>query len=290
MKKKIFIECNNYHDEVLYGLIRAFGSQGDYVLINSGLNSSDLIEDLYSDYNIIETSKVFSIIKLFFCNRGGEVFFNTLETPKAILLFFVCLLFRYRIDLVSHNFDAFVRQGIVSRKKRIFRGLFGDLILSKSRKIYVLSESVIKWSSSCENVHQDLIKKIELLKCTGLRDFRSSNVTSNERYRVVIGSVDYSKRNYDRILAHLKMYDGKVYVLGNINLLDGLDFLERVRKLGLEERFKFFDYRVSYCEMIDAILMSEGVLMSTNKTEYGSVKVSASEVFATALNVDCIEV
>ncbi|MEQ5874341.1 hypothetical protein [Pseudoalteromonas sp. MEBiC 03485] len=297
MSNNIFFELNSYHDEVLYGLVGELGGEGDCVIVNPNLTQSDLIEDLKSTYDVRLSKSFLHVLSILIKNRRSSknAIFNTLETPKALFYYVCCFFLGYNLSFVSHNFDTFLDfGGTVKLKKKIFRNIFGNFIIKSSYKIYVLSPGVKAWLLNDEYISRGcLVGKLELLSCKNLLNFIADGLDferKEQNYYVVVGSVDYSKRNYESIIDFVKGKSVKVRILGDINRLNGIEFIEEVRALGIEDKFVFHDGRLSYKDMLTQAFYSKGILMSTNRGEYGKVKVSASEVFSLGLNIECVEV
>ncbi|QYJ79929.1 hypothetical protein [Shewanella acanthi] len=275
----LFIEENKYHGDILecgYHFLYDKDTS-NYIFSNAPINIKVELVNQFSFFKLF--------IKMLLLRIKGQehIYFNTIEKPKSAFLFLFSLILGYKVSCTCHNFDAFYDFGnFVKLKKRLYRFFFGKLILNNA-KVYVLTSDVLSYVTS--NISNGYSCDISLLNLSAMNENEFILPSINDNYSVVLGGIDYDRRDYDKLLDYIGSNpDVVVYILGNATTIDGPHFKKRIGKLGLLKNFVFFDYFIAQPEFIGYVSQAEYIIDISSGSAYGKYKSSSTSIIGTALN------
>jgi hypothetical protein len=279
----IFIEENGYHADILNcGFYTHMSTEDNNYIFTRKQNFIDNEENIEFSFFVV----IAYLIRL---KIGGQnmIYFNTIEKPQSAMLFFFAKLLGFDVICVVHNFDAFVDFGNnVKFKKKLFRFVFGRTIICNS-KVYVLTKDVFNY------VNQNCFVKnnvaCSILNLDWLRIGLNNDLQGS--YKVVLGAVDFSRRNYSALIDYVRCNPNeKILVLGNVNSLDGPVFHDNVHKENLEQQFVFFSSFVKQDDFLNYVNNAMSIVDITLGEGYGKYKSSSTRIIASALGKDVIDI
>ena len=272
----LLIEENPYHQDILECYLANIANDSVLTFTGSVNGSSGM-----------NAFSFFYLIYLLLFKKINFVCFNTLEKPKSAFLAMCCILKGIKFEFISHNFDCFFTFKFpVTTKKKVFRAFVGQLILKRASKVYVLTDDV--FSYVIRILPNSVITKLNLLELSHMSSNGSLNFhNDSSEFVCVLGPVDYSRRNYQKLIAYSKTSEYVIYILGNINLLGGRDFMKVVNESNLSNRFKFFESFIPQNEFIELLIKAKSVLDISMGDEYGKIKSSSTAILTRAMSKEC---
>lgn len=284
--RQLFIELTKYHDETLYVLVKKYASPGDILLCSSKLAESPLVRDL--DKLTLKMPRFWEYVGMLRRERVQVVYFNTIETPRAIAYYIIAFVFRIRLVCLLHNVDCFYKLNANQTvRKRFFRHVGGRFVNVTADNQLVLSRRI---QSHLRQRNIDT----EHLESTPLREFALRYANSHlppldpkARYAGAVGAIDFARRRYDPILdideTILRAHNLRFLVIGDSTRANGPEFRAKVETLGRRNDFFFFDRYVRYEQLFACILRCDFLFALTAGGGYGQYKTAAVLSFGEAL-------
>ncbi|ANW96832.1 hypothetical protein AXE80_11310 [Wenyingzhuangia fucanilytica] len=250
LPKIALIEFDQSHAECLYSQILFLQ---DHYQITVFLNKKSP-EDLTNIPNItlitldLDNKKTNQIVKNYLIKEKiNKVVFNSAE--RKIYKFLLLFLFNKQISF----------WGILHNPNRLKKSLKQKYISFKLKGYFVLSDFV-KQNITKEKLTKTPIKSIYTIF------FKKENILEkiiklqNETWIVIPGKVESYRRDYQFLLQLNIPQNIKFIILGNINTPEGIQFKDKVHKLGVSSNFILFESYIQndvfnqYIENADFIL------------------------------------
>ncbi|NMA72737.1 MAG: hypothetical protein GX963_00945 [Bacteroidales bacterium] len=231
MKKVVLIELFDYHSECLYSQV-AFLKEANVdltLIVNHKLEKIVRMLDLDVDIRTYDFKKIRSLLQLrrFILNNNFEVvILNTMQGSN--ILKFCLLPFPKHIKFV----------GILHDTSKLETSWGQRMIARRFNHFYTLSKYI-------EVVDNKKFITTYFNPCYFKKYKTVSLDKGGDLWITVPGSISYKRRSYDVLLEIAKHKDLKENVkfilLGDITKEDGSDFLSKIEKEGIKERFIVFD-------------------------------------------------
>ncbi len=248
----ILIEFYPYHSELIYSQL-LFLTESDFnvTLICDQRNAanSDDFRGLASvrTYDFKKIASLFKLWLFLLSSKSNYVIFNTAQGSR--MLKFALFWLPKRIKLA----------GIIHNTKKL-KASFGQKLISRKVKSYfVLASYMQKFFPYGD---EDKIKS-EFINCSYLPQLEEIEIKkqSGEIWLGIPGSIEYKRRDYEFLLELVKSDGFPNHVcfilLGNSLKGQGPEFISNLKKLNVENNFKWFEGYVSdelfasYMEKVD---------------------------------------
>jgi hypothetical protein len=287
--KKIFIESNPYHDEILYALWENFHQAGDMIFNNDqfDLGFNTLLNEEIGEFTFA------NVVKLILFGDIGEIYITTLEDLNSIGIFLLGLLLNKKLFVVIHHADLVwdIGKKDIGFKAKLFRATIGKLV-KKYARAYVLSDEVQRQiPGQTEVLSAERLSRLITPYITNKKD---DTGWSNEfTYIGILGTINNKKRNYDLLLNLdcniLKNERIKIVILGKINFRRGSEFRQTVEEHGGKDVFTFFEETLKHKAFYTHIFYMNGLICPYGNSSYGNTMTSASRFISKGFNKPILE-
>lgn len=237
-KKAALIEFNTWHSECLYPQLLFLQSAGYNVTLfcdeRQQKNISD-IAGMASSAVYLDMKKIRSLLKvrrMILDQHIDIVILNTAQGNKALK--FSLLPFPKRIEFL----------GTIHNLGKLKSNLGQSIICRKVRKLFLLADYLMNSVPACKY-------KIQPYSPCYLPDYPEADIEKpqDQIWAVVPGSIEYKRRDYDYLLHVAQNPDFpsnvRIIILGNSNKGEGPQFIEKINRLGLADKFITFNHFVS---------------------------------------------
>lgn len=237
-KKAALIEFNTWHSECLYPQLLFLQSAGYEVTLFCDERQEQYITEIaslaktvvYLDMKIIRS--LLKVRRIILNQQIDIVILNTAQGDKAIKFSFLPFPRRIRFFGTIHNLE------------KLKSNLGQSIICHKVRNLYLLAE-YLKYSAPKGKY------KIQPYSPCHLPNYPVVDIEKPEGqiWAVVPGTVEYKRRDYDYLLRMAQNPEFpanvRIIILGNSNKGEGPQFVEKVKQLGLSNKFVLFNQYVS---------------------------------------------
>lgn len=232
--KVALIEFYPFHSELLYSqLLFLYKSDCTPILICNKDNGIDF--ETIKSLTTIKTydfQKPYSLLKVWYfllSSKINRVVFNTAQGPSVLKFSLLPFPKRIKFSGILHNTNK-------------LNSSFGQKIISKRVKSYLVLASYMKAyfpeKKGLSSIH---------INCAYAPSFNNSGIIKpeNEVWIGVPGSIKYKRRDYDFLLelvSDTSFPDNiKIVLLGNASKHEGPTFINKIKELGLEQKFIVFN-------------------------------------------------
>lgn len=308
MKKILFLETKKQHLEVLYPQIILMKNSGYkiFIAINKDTSNIDLITSLRKDDKInflIRDSKTpmlfyfWQLKKFIKRNKIDLINLNTLEGFEDNLLYLV-FLSNFKTIRNVHNLENLLDKNKYTGLKNILMSYIVDKVNEKIDYNLVLNESVL--NTAKKNKIDDIDYFYPIFYKEFLDDNKCNLQFKDDKIKIgVQGGVSFSRRNYMNLISSLKKlnyrYKDKlnIYIIGNINSVDGNKLKQKIKEYKLENQFNYFNEYISYKKYFNLLNNMDYLLPLIDRNvpnfkKYNKSKITSTQLMSLAFSLPMI--